>query len=388
MPGTVRLGVVGCGKRGIHVGALFRDHPSCSVVALADRFPARAESAARELGLPAARIYTDFDALLREAPVDALFFACPPTEQVDLACQAMEAGRHVCTEVVAAFSIEECWRLVRTVEKTGCKYQLMEQTRYWGFVDAWRRMHERGEFGHICFAQGEYIHYEKGWNYWVDTRTGEFVREIARPRDRQVEPTWRRKILADPIYYLPHTLSPLLKILDDRVVRVSCMGTRKGSYTYADGELPWSDIQYSLMHTGRDTVLAVGAGFSLPYPMRGETGGHWYELRGTKAAVESPRSPSGAFRLWRPGMADYEKVDLSTIPVGADEEQARTGHGGADFKPVDTFIRAILEDRTPPVDVYLAAEITAPAVVAAESARLQGATLEVPDFRPATRGRI
>lgn len=381
MTANVKLGVVGCGRRSISVGRLFRDHPACQVTALMDIYPAPAERAAAALELPDARLYTDFDTMLRDAPVDALLFTCDPTVQVEMACRAMETGRHACTEVPAAFTLDDCWKLVRTVDKTGCKYQLMEQVRYWGFVDAWRQMRERGEFGHICFAQGEYVHYESSWNNWVDLETGEFSNEIRPPQGRKVEPTWRYKLWADPIFYLPHTLSPLLKILDDRVVRVSCMGTRADSYTYPGEQAPFREIEYALMHTAGDTVMAVGAGFTLPYVRRGQTGCHWYELRGTQASVESPRSQDDRFRLWKPGMDTFGEMDVSTAPLEADTMQAESGHGGADYKPVDTFIRSILDDTIPPVDAHLAAEITAPAILAAESARQGGLLLEVPDFR-------
>jgi predicted dehydrogenase len=263
----------------------------------------------------------------------------------------------------------------------------MEQTRYWGFIEAWTQMNARGEFGHICQAQGEYIHYEDRWDKWVDTATGERFTGLRPPDGRDVEPTWRYKVLGDPIFYLPHTLSPLLKVLDDRVVRVSCMGTRRRSYTYPNENLPWRDIEYALMHTEKDTVLLAGAGFSMPSVNRGQTGHHWYEVRGADAAVESPRCREDTFRVWRRGAEAYETMDVSTVPPGADGAAAGSGHGGADFKPVDTFVRSVLDDTVPPMDVYLSVETAAPAILAAESARRGGERLEVPDFRPTARTR-
>jgi predicted dehydrogenase len=292
----------------------------------------------------------------------------------------MKAGRHVCTEVPAAYTLDQCWNLVNTVKKTGCKYQLMEQTRYWGFVDVWKGMRDRGELGHVCLAQGEYIHYER-WDTWMDADTGKIFYDIKPPAGKNIVPTWRNRMLCNPIYYLPHTLSPLLKILDDRVLRVSCMGTRKGSYTYPDEVLGWSDLQYALMHTAGDTVMLVGAGFSMPNINRGQTYSHWYELRGNKGNVTSPRSKTDNFQKWQIGMDTFEVMNLSTVPLDANASQADSGHGGADFKPVDTFLQAILNDTTPPMDVYLTAEMTAPAIIAAESARRNGEAMDVPDFR-------
>ena len=388
MANRLRLGLVGCGRRGVYVSSLFRDHPDWTVTALMDVFPACAAEAAQRLGLPDARVYTDFARMLGEAPVDALFFACDPTAQVELACRAMRAGRHVCTEVPAAFSLDECWQLVEAVHESGRQYLLMEQTRFWGFIETWRRMHAAGEFGHVCFAQGEYIHYERHWNYWVNANTGEMSSDLTPPAGWQARPSWRYRLLSDPIYYLPHTLSPLLKVLDDRVERVSCMGTRRQSYTYAGERLPWSDIQYALMHTRGDTVLCVGAGISLPYVQRGAAGAHWYELRGTKASVESPRCRDDSFRTWRQGMETYEAMDLSTVPLDADERKAGSGHGGADFKPVEEFTRAIRTGEPPEMDVFRAVETAAPAILAAESARLGGALLAVPEFRPRAHNAV
>lgn len=380
----VKLALVGCGGRGISVSRLFASHPKCELTILMDKFAGRAEDAKTKLSLPGAVIYTDYEKMLKEADIDAVFIASDPLEQVDMACIAMEKGKHVCTEVPAAFSIDECWKLVNTVEKTGCKYQLMEQTRYWGFVDECRKMNEEGQFGHICMAQGEYIHYigsEQSLGYWTDLETGEVLNVVERPPNRNVERHWRYKVLADPIYYLPHTLSPILKVLDDKVVKVSCMGTRKESYTSLKSKIPWRDVEYALMHTAKDTVILAGAGFSLPHVKRGPLSCHWYEFRGPKASVSTPRYPEDSFRLWKDGGTTYESVPWSSIPLDADKQKAVSGHGGADFKPVDTFIEAIVNDTTPPMDVYLSVETAAPAIIAAESARQGGVLLDVPDFR-------
>lgn len=381
MAKRIRIGLVGCGRRGSYIASLFQKHPLAQVTALMDPFPACTAESAKKLGLADAKIYHDFDRFLADSPTDALLIASDPLKQVDLACRAMETGRHACTEVPAAFTIDECWRLIRTVNKTRCKYQLMEQTRYWGFVDEWRGMVERGELGHVCLAQGEYVHYERDWNYWVDPKTGQFHRQVTKPANSDFEATWRQKVFGDPILYLPHTLSPMLKMLGTRVRRVSCMGTRPGSYSYPDEPNKLRDIEYALMHTENDNILMVGAGFSMPHVKRGPLHSHWYELRGTKGSVTSPRYPGDHSRQWKIGGETYEPCEFSTTPVDATEEESKSGHGGADFKPVDTFLHAIANDTTPPVDAVLTAEITAPAILAAESARRGGALLELPDFR-------
>ena len=80
-----------------------------------------------------------------------------------------------------------------------------------------------------------------------------------------------------------------------------------------------------------------------------------------------------------------ETMDLSSTPLDADAAQASTGHGGTDYKPVDGFIRSILDDTTPEMDVYKTVENAAPALLAAQSAREGGKLLDVPDFRSENR---
>ena len=65
----------------------------------------------------------------------------------------------------------------------------------------------------------------------------------------------------------------------------------------------------------------------------------------------------------------------------APEEFKRASHGGADYYPMYYFVDSIINDKTPPMDVYKAVETAAPAILAAESARQGGVRLEVPDFR-------
>jgi len=42
---------------------------------------------------------------------------------------------------------------------SGRVYQLAEQTRYWGFVDAWPALVADGTLGQITFCEGQYFHY-------------------------------------------------------------------------------------------------------------------------------------------------------------------------------------------------------------------------------------
>ena len=373
----VRIGMVGMGGRGRGLHFAWSKVEGYRLTAICDAVPRLLEKAAQHIGDPEVKCYTDFDEMLRDAPIDAVAVTTGLDAIPSLACRAMEAGKHVITEVPAAGTIQECWDLVLTVERTGMKYLFGEQTRHWGFVDAWRKMVAEGQLGHIVYAGGEYLGYYGTSFYWWDPETGEhFDVEHARDNPR-AKPTWRHKI--HPIVYLPHELSPLLSILNDRVVRVSAMGTRSQSYYHP--EVQRSDIEVALMHTAKDTVMRLACGFSRPVPAHEH---HWYQLIGSKGEVQWRRSPHEKPRFW---LADHQMHDWAFAdwrPERTDAPSAArgTGHGEADYWPMKNFVDCVLHDAPSEMDVYQAVETAAPAILAAQSVEEDGVAFDVPDFRP------
>lgn len=374
----IRLAVAGMGHRGLALTKGHQKLKTCKLVAICDQIKPLVEQAHKELGDPDIKCYTNFTEMLQQKDIDAVVVYTFPTDQIDLVCEALEAGKHACCEVPLTCSIEDCWKLVLTVEKTDLKFQLQEQTRYWPFIQAWKKMVEAGTLGKIVFVEGQYIgFYDFGYNFW-NPRTGEFPGfEYARQNPDKVEKTWRED-LQHPIHYLPHELSPFLHILDDRVVKVSAMGTRKRSY--ATPEIGRSDIEVALMHTEKDTVMRLAAGFNIP---RGVPH-HWYHLLGTKGTVETKRSDSDGDMLWLSDsfMEAPAKIDWGWKHTPIPKEALESGHSGADYYPMANFVKSIVEDTTPPLDVYKAVETAAPAILAAQSIDQGNCCLEVPDFRP------
>ena len=106
-------------------------------MALCDPIEALHEPALAGVGARGLRLYRDYAGVLADPEVDAVALTVRCREQGALAAQALEAGKHVNAEVPAAHSMEDCWRIVLAAERSGCVYHLAEQTRYWGFVEAW-----------------------------------------------------------------------------------------------------------------------------------------------------------------------------------------------------------------------------------------------------------
>jgi len=380
----VKIGFVGMGHRGIHLADLYHTHiKDCQVVALCEWIKPLLEDGATRLGDPAIKTYTDYSTMIKEADLDAVGVFSDADTQADLVCEALYAGKHVTCEVPLTFTIEDCWKVVLAVEKTGLKFQLSEQTRYWPQIRAWRKMVSEGKLGKILFVEGQYFHNCDGL-YWQNPVTGVFYKNSELKEGLNVRKTWRNGM--PPIIYLPHELSPLLSILDDRVVRVSCMSTRPKSYCLENVDMP--DFEAAIMYTEKDTVMRLACSFTVPRYYHG----HWYHIWGTKGVVESNRAAKDKMRMW---LADSMKesdnpqdMEWKFDPDDLPKEAIGSGHGNADYFPAASFIESIINDTTPPMDVYESVETAAPAILASISAEQNGKCLEVPDFRPGAKRKV
>ena len=281
----VRIGIVGLGPRGrlSWMKNLLRIE-TCRVTALCDRVDALVGQAYREAGDPDIACFTDYGEMLEKADVDAVAIVTAPHDQPDLICRAMEAGKHAACEVSLTYDMDDLWRVVVAVERSGLKFQMAEQVMYHPFVKAWRRLVREGELGHVIFAQGQYLHGMTPDRFWVDSETGERIDLDAAADHPRAAKSRMWNWFPHPILYMATDLGPILTVLDDRVTRVTCMGTRTQSYYYEG--IPASDIEVALMHTEKDTIVRMAVGFTYATPRDH----HWWHLEGTKGKVETARS--------------------------------------------------------------------------------------------------
>jgi predicted dehydrogenase len=354
--------------------------PGYRVVALCDRIAAL-EGAARAAldGGGAVPFTTRYEDVLADGSVDAVALTVRCAEQGALAAQALEAGKHVCAEVPAAHTLEDCWRIVLAAERSGKVYFLAEQTRYWGFVAAWRDLVAQGQLGQITLVEGQYFHYYVEKQH-QDPISGAFYGPEAAGAHPEAVPTWLQAM--PPIHYLPHELSPLLYVLDDRVTEVTAMSTRSPSYAHP--ELTQPDMQVALMKTAKDAILRLATSFAQPHPHQNY---HWYQVLGTAGRVEWRRTGRDLPKLWLANgqMHDLADVDWRTQRTDAPPEARGSGHGDADHYVAAAFRAAVLAGTPSGFDVYQAVETAAPAILAAESIAQGTRLLAVPDFRPGPR---
>jgi predicted dehydrogenase len=381
---TIRIAIVGLGPRATESWIpLLRTIEGYHITAICDPISGLRDSARALLDRPSdVKVYERYEDVLADADVDAIALVVRCKEQGAMAAGALDAGKHVNAEVPAAHTIEDCWRIVVAQERSQKVYQLAEQVRYAGFVEAWRELVAAGKLGKITFAEGQYFHYYVN-KCFHNPRTGQYVHPDEIASHPNALRTWLHEM--PPIHYLPHDLGPILKVLDDRVVEVMAMST--DSPSAAHPQLTCPDMQVALMKTAKGALLRMAVSFAQPHQ-----GGdyHWQHVVGTRGSVEWRRSTNEKPKLWLADSGIDQQVDAhwSWGPANASEEARTSGHGGLDYYVHAAFRDAVLKRRELEFDVYRAMDITAPPILAAESIAQDGRKMRVPDFRPSARRAI
>ena len=133
----IRIGLVGLGHRGLHWLRMLERIEGYRITALCDPIESLHERALDALDdRQGVKAYAGYEDMLGDPQVDAVAVTVRCQEQGALAAMALEAGKHVNTEVPAAHTMEDCWRIVLAQERSGLVYQL-------GRADALLGLHRR-----------------------------------------------------------------------------------------------------------------------------------------------------------------------------------------------------------------------------------------------------
>ena len=177
---TVRVGFIGLGHRGpSHLNNMTK-LGGVEIKALCDVRPEYAEKAKKRVLATGHNpdLYTaDSEAwkkLCDRKDIDLIYIATPWDMHTPMAVYAMEQGKHVAIEVPAAVTLEECWQLVETSERTRKHCMMLENCCYDFFELLTLNMARQGFFGDVLHGEGAYIHnllesnFNKDgyWNMW------------------------------------------------------------------------------------------------------------------------------------------------------------------------------------------------------------------------------
>ena len=360
----MKIGIVGA--RGLSSVMGFRNIEGCDVVALCDLNADLLEEKSKLHNIP--KTYRIFDDML-ESDIDAVVIGSPMQCHVPMAIAALEAGKHVLSEVTAGVTMDELWWLIESVEKYGKTYMMSENFIYTPNNQLVNEMVKRGMFGDIYYAEGEYLHNVCNLAVYPNGKT-----------------SWRSfwQLGTHGTFYPTHSLGPVMTWLkDERIASIATFGS--GIHHTTGLRQEDTTVTMCQLASGKLVRIRVDCMSQRPHNM------NYYQIQGTKGVYESPRGMGDVGKVafydgtpesvkkWRP-LGDFNEY-LPSRYKNATEEQKKTGHWGGDFFIIKDFVDACVNGTTPPIDVYKAAEWTAVALLSQLSVTNGSRVMEMPNFR-------
>lgn len=152
MPGSVGVGLIGCGRAGmVHGVNLANRIEESSLRAISDADEEKRSAAAERLGAPNA--YADYRRLLDDREVQAVVVVTPTKLHCEIVVAAAEAGKHVFCEKPMALNADECRRMIRATRENNVKLQIGFMRRFArDFVEGKQRISD-GEIGDVVLVK-------------------------------------------------------------------------------------------------------------------------------------------------------------------------------------------------------------------------------------------
>ncbi len=152
----VRIGVLGAAK--IISSALARPAlalDGVAITALAARDPTRAARAADRLGIPT--VHQDYQALLADARIDALYLPLPASSHAEWTIAAVDAGKHVLTEKPFAANADEAASVAQHASRSGLIVMEAYHTGHHPNTARLREIIDSGELGEVYGARASFF---------------------------------------------------------------------------------------------------------------------------------------------------------------------------------------------------------------------------------------
>ncbi len=400
----LRVGIIGYGQRAPGLMAqLVRMPEKVEITAICDIFPDRIEAAQKKLKEKYNLDWepygtTDAYELIDRDDVDAVVIAAAWEAHIPLSIYAMKAGKIVGCEVAGAYSIEQCWDLVKTYEETRTPIMMLENCCYGRRELMLINMAKAGYFGEIVHCDGAYCHNlrdeisdgYKTHHYRLRNYTG---------RNCDNYPT--------------HEIGPIARVLDinngNRFISLSSFSSKAaGLEEFIKTERADVEELKNLRVKQGDvvtTVITCAGGQTITLRLETTTPRFYsreFNIHGTKAYynndidffVDATNSvdvheKNGSQMV--SNAAEYEKEWLDPtwreyLKEGVKGSGAgmKGGHGGIDWLCMKAFVDAAINKEPMPIDVYDMATWMAVTPLTEESIAKGGMPVEFPDF---TNGR-
>lgn len=396
----VRVACVGCGGRGSSLMHDVLGVEFAEIVAVCDIIPERAAGVADAVAKACGnrpKVYagneTVFEKLCEQDGIDVVYCATSWEWHVPVAVKAMECGKHSFVEVSAAVTIDECWKLVDTSERTQRHCLILENCCYGENELFILNMAREGVFGDLTHGECAYLHNLRSLLFDLGSEGG-----------------WRRNYhrLYNGNLYPTHGLGPVAQYMgighgDQFKFLVSMSSPEKGLTKWRDDHNPnggqqanekyvCGDMNTSIIKTelGRTIMLQHDVISPRPYSRINAlsgTGATFFDYP-ARLAIDDPKKyglESAGSHEWLSD-ADMKKMrDQFSHPLWCklQERAAGSGHGGMDFIENYRHLDCIRKGQTPDITVYDAAAWSCMIEISSRSVETGSMPVAIPDF---TRG--
>lgn len=387
----VRIGFVGLGMRGPGAVERMSYIDGVEIVGLCDQYDDRVEAMQKLLekqGLPRAKSYSGskdaWKTMCENPDIDLIYITTPWSLHTPMAVYAMEHGKHAATEVPAAVTIDECWQLVETSERTQKHCMMLENCCYDFFELLTLNMARQGFFGEIIHGEGAYIH---------DLRSLNFAKEGGYAEMWRLKENYRNGNL-----YPTHGLGPICQIMDinrgDQMEYLSSMSSadfhmaamakelaaKDSFFSEFDGKSFRGNMNTTTVKTYKGRTIMIQHDVSSPRPYS-----RIHLVSGSKGVASKWPGPAriatGHSWLKDEEMKSLEEKYTPEIVKRIGEMAKKVGgHGGMDFMMDWRLIDCLRNGLPLDQDVYDAALWSAIAPLSEKSVANRSNSVDIPDF--------
>jgi predicted dehydrogenase len=387
----VRIGFVGLGNRGPGAVERMSYIEGVDIVGLCDKFEDRVERVQLLLekkGLPRAISYSGssdaWKQMCENPDIDLIYITTPWAWHTPMAVYAMENGKHAATEVPAAKTVDECWQLVETSERTRKHCMMLENCCYDFFELLTLNMARQGFFGEIIHGEGAYLHDLLNSNFKKNGYSDMWRLKENQQRNGNLYPT--------------HGLGPICQIMNinrgDQMEYLTSMSSNdyqmadmanklaaeESFYNEFSGKIFRGNMNTTTVRTfkGRTIMVQHDVTSKRPYSRIHMVSG----TKGTASKWPLPARISDGHDWLKPEeMGKLEKQFTPEIVVRIGEMAKKVGgHGGMDFMMDWRLIDCLRNGLALDQDVYDAALWSAIAPLSEKSVANRSNSVDVPDF--------
>ncbi|WP_447560591.1 Gfo/Idh/MocA family protein, partial [Staphylococcus aureus] len=165
--------IIGCGgiANGKHLPSLAQID-DVEIVAFCDIDIEKAKIAATTFGKVNAKVYQDYQELLKDQTIDVVHICTPNYLHCDMTVHALEANKHVMCEKPMAKTTVEAQQMLDAAKRTGKKLTIGYQNRFRVDSQFLHQVTARGDLGDIYFGKAHAIRRRAvpNWGVFLEDR--------------------------------------------------------------------------------------------------------------------------------------------------------------------------------------------------------------------------